>query len=93
MLEELFIETEPEWRLYEGLRARGVPFQIEPGPVKVANPENPAGRAWFITETGPMVRYAGASGFVIKDMRGREKLFLKLEEVLERFEKDNIASM
>ena len=93
VLEELFIETEPEWRLYEGLRARGVPFQIEPGPVKVANPENPAGRAWFITETGPMVRYAGASGFVIKDMRGREKLFLKLEEVLERFEKDNIASM
>lgn len=87
VLEELFLETEPEWRLYEGLRARGVAFQIKPGPVKVINPENPAGRAWFSTETGLLVRYAGTSGFVIKDFRGREKYFLKIEDVLERFEK------
>ncbi len=85
VLEELFLETEPEWRLYEGLRARGVAFQIEPGPAKVTNPENPAGRAWFSTERGLLVRYAGASGFVIKEPPGKERYFLQIEEVLERF--------
>jgi len=93
VLEELFLETEPEWRLYEGLRARGVRFHIEPGPVKVPNPENPAGRAWFITENGILARYAGASGFVIKERHGREKYFLKLEEVLQLFEKYAIFSI
>ncbi len=87
VLEELFLETEPEWRLYEGLRARGVAFHIEPGPVKAPNPDNPAGRASFATETGLLIRYAGASGFVIKEARGGEKCFLRIEEVLERFEK------
>jgi hypothetical protein len=65
VLEEMFLETEPEWRLYEGLRARGVIFQIEPGQVKVTDPENPAGRVWFSTEKDFLVRYAGAFGFVL----------------------------
>ena len=93
VLEELFLETEPEWRLYEGLRARGIAFQIDPGPAKVTNPENPAGRVWFSTERGLSVRYAGESGFVIKEKGGREKYFLNIDWVLERFEKDNLAGM
>ncbi|OPZ75409.1 MAG: hypothetical protein BWY80_00159 [Firmicutes bacterium ADurb.Bin456] len=87
ILEELFLETEPEWRLYEGLRARGITFQIVPGPVKLTNPENPAGRAWFSTEGGLSARYAGASGFLIKEAGGKEKCISRIEDVLGQFEK------
>ena len=47
-LEELFLETEPEWRLFEDLKAMGIPFQLSnPGTPKLLDPDNPIGRVWF----------------------------------------------
>lgn len=63
MLPELFIETEPEWRLYEDLRARSAAFRLEAGPVRLVDPDNPEGRAWFRGKTGWSARYTGTSGF------------------------------
>jgi len=44
-LRELPLETEPEWRLYEDLRAVGSQFEIEPGKVRLVDPDDPRGRA------------------------------------------------
>jgi uncharacterized protein len=63
VLAELALETEPEWRFYEDLRAAGVAFRVEAGPVRLSDPVNPRGRAWFRGEAGWSARYAGASGF------------------------------
>ena len=46
-LQELFLETEPEWRLYEDLRAMGLQFSLEAGPVRVEDPDDPRGRGDF----------------------------------------------
>lgn len=65
-LRELLLETEPEWRLLETLRARGAGFSFDPLRPGLVDAENPRGRAWF--EVGPRrARYAGASGFAIED--------------------------
>jgi len=64
-LEELFLETEPEWRLFEDLKAMGIPFQLNPGPVKLIDPDNPSGRVWFELDKCS-IRYAGSSGYAIK---------------------------
>jgi hypothetical protein len=65
-IRELLLETEPEWRLLETLRARGVDFTFDPLRPGLVDADNPTGRAWF--EVGPRrARYAGASGFAIED--------------------------
>jgi predicted component of viral defense system (DUF524 family) len=67
-LRELLLETEPEWRLWETLRARGIDVDVSLDPLRpgVVDAENPQGRAWFAV--GPRrARYAGASGFAIDD--------------------------
>lgn len=83
ILKELLLETEPEWRLYEDLCACGVSFYLDPGPAKLIDPANPAGRVWFITAEGLRIRYAGASGFILKDNSGIEKYFLRPQDVTE----------
>jgi hypothetical protein len=62
-LRELFLETEPEWRLFEDLRAAGIRFELEPGHVTLQDPEDPRGRAWFVTDLG-RIQYRGAAGFL-----------------------------
>lgn len=62
---ELFLETEPEWRLYEELRARGLPYDIRPGSPGVVDPDDARGRATFRVG-GYEVRYAGPGGFRIE---------------------------
>ena len=69
---QLSLETEPEWRLYEDLRALGIRFRLEPGRARVVDPNNPAGRTWFVTQKGDRVRYAGASGFLVKRFGGKQ---------------------
>lgn len=65
-LRELLLETEPEWRLLETLRARGADVWFDPLRPGLIDTENPQGRAWF--ENLPRrVRYAGASGFAVDD--------------------------
>ncbi|HHW61228.1 MAG TPA: DUF2357 domain-containing protein [Syntrophomonadaceae bacterium] len=70
-LEELLLETEPEWRLFEDLRALGAKFTLDPSePVRLLNKDNPHGRVWFRLEDGVSIRYAGASGYAIKKTPG-----------------------
>jgi hypothetical protein len=73
-LRELLLETEPEWRLYEDLRAVGSQFEIEPGRVKLNDPDDPSGRAIFVV--GDMrVQYRGAGGFALRQAT-REDLYV-----------------
>jgi hypothetical protein len=80
---ELLLETEPEWRLYEDLRASEIAFRIVADKVKLTYPDDPKGRVWFVTEDGVKVRYAGASGFLVRRIGIEDKYFVRLEEVLE----------
>jgi hypothetical protein len=64
-LQELLLETEPEWRLYEDLRAAGCQFKIEPGRVRLIDPDDPWGRAVFAVGDSK-VQYRGAAGFAIR---------------------------
>ena len=80
VLSELFLETEPEWRLYENLQANGINFDLIPGSAKVIDPEDPKGRTKFVFENGYFVRYGGAAGFVLKKVTGEELTF-KVQDV------------
>jgi uncharacterized protein len=71
ILDELFLETEPEWRLYEDLRAATIPFDLKPRDAALLDPEDPAGRTWFITRHG-RARFAGADGFVFRPNEGSQ---------------------
>lgn len=59
---ELYLETEPEWRLYDELKAKGITFCLRPDDPKVPDPDDPRGRAVFEVGTW-RIRYAGAAGF------------------------------
>lgn len=83
ILEELFMETEPEWRFYEDLQAFKINFHLEPGKVNLKNPDDPAGRVWFVTDNGTRVRYAGASGFLIRPLVGEERYLTNFQEIIE----------
>lgn len=76
-MRELLLETEPEWRLLEKLRARGAVFSFDPLRPGLVDEQNPHGRTWF--EAGSRrTRYAGASGFVLEDNGKRLDLFADL---------------
>lgn len=64
-LRELPLETEPEWRLYEDLQAVGSQFEIEPGKVRLVDPNDPRGRTTFVVGQ-TRVRYCGAAGFSMR---------------------------
>jgi predicted component of viral defense system (DUF524 family) len=63
-LEELLLETEPEWRLYEALMAAAIPFSLEADSPRNVSPNNPTGRSWFVTGNCK-AQYRGADGFLI----------------------------
>lgn len=63
VLDELFLETEPEWRLYEDLQATGVDFHVRAGRPALLDRDDPEGRAWFVLPAG-RIRYRGAAGFL-----------------------------
>jgi hypothetical protein len=64
-LRELFLETEPEWRLYEQLQIADAAFTLLPGPPKLQDEDDPRGRTWFVTEKC-QVQYRGSAGFLIR---------------------------
>jgi hypothetical protein len=78
-LGQLALETEPEWRLFEELSARGVAFQIDPGPARVEDAEDPRGRARFRGK-GWSARYRGAAGFQVVS-GGATRWVARAEEV------------
>jgi predicted component of viral defense system (DUF524 family) len=84
ILTELFLETEPEWRLYEDLQANGIGFQLEPGQVKVTDPDDPAGRAQFVLQNSWRIRYAGAAGFVCRFSDGNESQFVHPRQITQK---------
>ena len=82
VLEELLLETEPEWRLYEDLRACRIGFRLEAGSI-ITDKNNPTWRVWFVTENGLRIRYASASGFIVKYLDGKESNIARSEEITE----------
>ncbi len=83
-LEELLLETEPEWRLFEDLRALGTKFTLDPSePVRLLDKDNPYGRVWFRLDNGLSIRYAGTSGYAIKQVPGsKPQYFVDYQKLL-----------
>jgi hypothetical protein len=66
--------------LYEDLRAEGFQFEIEPGRVKLIDPDDPMGRATFVV--GDIrVRYSGAAGFAVRKSTNEEMYLSSLASV------------
>ncbi|MFO0180621.1 MAG: DUF2357 domain-containing protein [bacterium] len=82
-LTELGLETEPEWRLLEHLRANGVKPDIKLVPPNLQSAENPKGRAWFKLPSGEMIRFDGSNGFISRTV-GTAERYYTLEEVFRR---------
>lgn len=66
VLGELFLETEPEWRLYEGLRATHGDFKLEPLQVTPLNEDFAKSRVCFVVGKFK-VQYCGPNGFAVID--------------------------
>jgi hypothetical protein len=82
-LRELFLETEPEWRLYEQLRVADVDFTLTPGPPKLEDDEDPRGRTWFVIRHRK-VQYRGSAGFLIRVEGLVDEYLANIEHVVER---------
>ena len=83
-LQELFLETSREWRLYEELRVAEVDFILKPGQVKLQDVNDPRGRTWFV-KNQLRVQYRGAAGFLIQRPGMRDEYLRDVNEVVERF--------
>jgi uncharacterized protein len=81
-LQELLLETEPEWRLFEDLRPTGYYFEVEPGRVKLMDPEDPRGRAVFVVGN-VRVQHRGAAGFAAQLANLDEQYLADASDVLE----------
>jgi len=79
-LEELLLETEPEWRLYELLVAAEIEFKLVAESPRLLQEENPVGRAWFITKYAK-IRYFGADGFAFEPTSLPRRYIATVEEV------------
>jgi hypothetical protein len=78
-LREMVLETEPEWRLLETLRAHRIAITLAPLRPGAIDAEDPQGRAWFVAGRR-RTRYAGASGFLLDGPGRPEDPFANLDE-------------
>jgi len=85
-LKELFLETEPEWRLYENLKVAGIKFDIKPGTPKEQDPDDPSGRAKFVINNYA-IQYRGAAGYLLKMSFGEDRYFSQVKDVVEGVKK------
>lgn len=84
ILSELFLETEPEWRLYEGLRSIHADFTLEPLRVTPLNEDFTKSRVRFVVRKFK-VQYCGPNGFALSDTDNASVNFLpNIEETLAR---------
>ena len=83
ILEELFLENEQEWRLYEELLAKRVLFDILALRLVPHSPGISRGRALFRLTDGRQCRYAGAAGFVVAYPGQAEKSLSGVSDVVE----------
>jgi hypothetical protein len=81
ILPELLLETEPEWRLLEELRARRITFALEPRRPRRVDTENPDGRVWFVIGDRRL-RYGNRSGFVSASDGADPQLFSNVGQAL-----------
>lgn len=72
-LQELFLESEPEWRLYEALRARNVAFTLRAQPPRLRTADELRARVEFVLGGDRSVTWIGAAGFVVRDSLGSEQ--------------------
>jgi hypothetical protein len=82
-LSEVGLETEPEWRLLEWLRANQVVPEIKLVTANVQSADDPKGRAWFHMPTGEMVRFDGSNGFLWRSSGSTDR-YLSLEAIMRR---------
>src|SRR5262249_36608691 len=71
--EELFLETEPEWRLYEELKARNIEFVLRVQRPRLQREDDLLGRVHFLFDDLSTASWSGAAGFVLRDRHGRER--------------------
>ncbi|MBX9721872.1 MAG: restriction endonuclease-like protein [Candidatus Obscuribacterales bacterium] len=82
VLSELFLESEPEWRLFEELQEANVPFCLEPGQPQSLSLEDPNWRTWFVFEHDIKARYAGLHGFLLKNSLGEQSFVATIGDVV-----------
>jgi hypothetical protein len=80
-LNELILETEPEWRLYENLQLSGIEFEVDPGSPVLEDPDDPRGRAKFRIGDAS-VQFRGAAGFLISRLGMSDKYVSSAEAVI-----------
>jgi hypothetical protein len=80
-LRETGLETEPEWRLLEWLRANRMPVEIRLAMAGVPKAEDPKGRAKFRLESGEEIRFDGSNGFLVK-RAGISDRYVTLQEIM-----------
>lgn len=79
---EISFETEPEWRLYEMLRAEKIEFKPRLDAVKLEKSASPSGRACFQLSSGVSVRYDSANGFLITHVDGLKHEYVSFDGLL-----------
>lgn len=79
--EELALETEREWRLYEELTARGIEFRVETAPRRRNAPFDGAGRAVFALASGGRIRIDRAE-YAFEDADGRSHRYALFDDLL-----------
>lgn len=82
-LNEIGLETEPEWRFLEWLRANKIIHEIKLAAAEVQSEDNPKGRAWFHLPTGERVRFDGSNGFLLRSA-GNSDRYLTLDAIIRR---------
>jgi len=83
-MRELLLETEPEWRLFEVLRAVQTPFQLRAGPRRSPTMDGSGvGRAWFVV-SGGRAQHRGAAGFFVQTYSGGDDYFPRSEQAARR---------
>jgi hypothetical protein len=87
-LGETGLETEPEWRLLEWLRANRKVPEIRLALPEVQRADDPKGRAKFHLESGEEIRFDGSNGFLVK-RAGMSDRYLTLQEIMKNLSERN----
>ena len=93
---ELLLETEPEWRLYEELKAANIQFKLKAGAIDALDMTSAHWRVWFMLEPDTRVRYAGLDGYLLKTTGGCDAFFARLPDLMKRLsvsENYNLTSL
>ena len=83
-INELLLESESDWWIYDNLKARGVEFRIKARSSSKENQYKVESRVWFvIKDRGIQIRYSGECGFIMRNKYGIDKVFMYPENMFE----------